>query len=108
VPRTTRSFDLHASVDTVLDRVVQELEGSDGETTRIGNLVRFTFRDEPLAPLWVSFSSRFWRHADDGREFEVAAVETDVGLSRVTIRGRIFKQEAEALEATLRAVFSTS
>jgi hypothetical protein len=108
VRRTSRSFNLHAPVDTVLDRVVRELEGSDGETTRTGNLVRFTFRDEPPPPWWWSRDSDFLRHRDDGREFEVAAVETSVGLSHVTISGRIMKQEAAALETTLKDAFPTS
>jgi hypothetical protein len=40
--------------------------------------------------------------------FEVAAVETSVGLSHVTISGRIMKQEAAALETTLKDAFPTS
>lgn len=112
--RTVRSFRVRASSESVIDRVVKELEWSRGETSRTGNTVTFTFRSDPdesdwgwLAPEGVLLSGLLSKR-DDNREFEVVAVDRDAGICHVTISGRIVREEADALVATLESAFPTS
>lgn len=98
----------------MIDRVVKELEWSrQGETTRTGNTVTFTFRSEPNERVgWFTLEgdllSGFLSKRDDNREFEVVAVDRDAGICQVTISGRIMREEADALVTALESAFPTS
>lgn len=114
--RTIRSFRVRASSKSVIDRVVKELEWSrQGETTRTGNTVTFTFHSEPSESDWGWWDlqeggllSGLLSKRDDNRKFEVVAVDRNAGICQVTISGRIMREEADALVAALESAFPTS